>query len=372
VLLYNLFEDKQHLTPLVIFPGGFHVWSPGHTHAYDKLKEKFSGADVFVAATNATAKRPFTFEQKRYLASQANVPEDRFVQVKRPYSANEITENYDPSKTILIFALSSKDAERLNHKKKDGSLGYLQPYPKNGGKLEPMNKHGYIYIVPKLTYSIGGKKTSSAGDIRTKYIKSSDADRKKLIKELYPKGDLKKIQQILDSVLVKSQVTESVSPHFAVEGSFVDKEGQKHALNSNQIRTDLPSGKIKDKNGQEYLVTHSVKQDERGALKHNFNVYAPGTPEEDARRGMNVIGKTETSWGKNRAMSVGVIPEFQRKGIATALYNYLEDTLGIKLRRNEAQTDDGDKFWTARERGRVNESYSIILLNSYKSFVEHF
>lgn len=206
MLLHNLFEEKQPINTLVIFPGGFHLWSPGHAHVYNNLKTKFSDADIFVAASNDTSERPFSFEQKRYLASQAGVPEDRFVQVKQPYKANEITKDYNAEKTILVFALSSKDAERLSPKKKDGSLSYIQPYPKHHSSLETMDKHGYYYIVPKLRYSIDGVDTSSATEIRNKYLEGPDSRREKLIKELYPKGKHKKIKKILDSVLVKSQL----------------------------------------------------------------------------------------------------------------------------------------------------------------------
>lgn len=45
---------------------------------------------------------------------------------------------------------------------------------------------------------------------------------------------------------------------------------------------------------------------------------------------------------------VNVLPAHQRKGVATALYNYAEKLLGVTLKPSSSQTDDGKAFWANR------------------------
>ena len=53
---------------LVVIPGGFHPFHPGHQSLYDAARKYFPDADVYVAATADTSTRPFPFELKRQLA----------------------------------------------------------------------------------------------------------------------------------------------------------------------------------------------------------------------------------------------------------------------------------------------------------------
>ena len=54
---------------LVIMPGGFHPFHPGHLALYQSAQQAFPGADVKVAATNDTSTRPFPFKLKEKIAS---------------------------------------------------------------------------------------------------------------------------------------------------------------------------------------------------------------------------------------------------------------------------------------------------------------
>jgi hypothetical protein len=196
--LTEAIDNKQEL---VIYPGGFHPFHLGHASVFDHLAHKFSNGEVFVAATDTKTERPFGFEDKKFLANQSGVPKNRFVQVKSPYRAEEITKQYDPNSTILVFAVSEKDRDRFNFApKKDGSPSYFQPY--EDGVSEPMSKHGYIYVVPKIDFQIAGQSIDSASKIRQMYTAADDATRTQIIQDLYPLGKApKRIKRILDSVL---------------------------------------------------------------------------------------------------------------------------------------------------------------------------
>ena len=208
---YNYSEEKiqeeTQMKKVVIFPGGFHPFHKGHFSVYTAIKKKFPDADVYVASTNTQTERPFSFEDKEYLASQLGVPKESFVQVKIPYVAKEITQKYDPKNTSVIFALSEKDANRISYTKKDGTPGYFAKW--TGENVEPLESKGYIYITPKIDFKIAGKQVDSASMIRKMYKEADDSEKTQIIKDMYPGGDVNAIRRILDNNLTDS-VQESV------------------------------------------------------------------------------------------------------------------------------------------------------------------
>lgn len=211
-------EDSNAKQTLVIYPGGFHPFHLGHASVFDHLAHKFSDGEVFVAATDAKTERPFGFEDKKFLAGQSGVPTDRFVQVKSPYKAEEITSKFDPNTTMLVFAVSEKDSDRFSFApKKDGTPSYFQSYTESSD--QPMSKHGYIYIVPKIDFEISGQVIDSASKIRTMYAAADDEERKGIIHDLYPLGKApKKIKNILDNVL--GGINEADNPDYFGGGSL--------------------------------------------------------------------------------------------------------------------------------------------------------
>jgi hypothetical protein len=84
------------MTTVVIMPGGFHPFHAGHAALYNSARRAFPDAEVFVAATNDTSARPFSFAVKEKLAKLAGVEPGHFVQVKSPFRAEEITSQFNP------------------------------------------------------------------------------------------------------------------------------------------------------------------------------------------------------------------------------------------------------------------------------------
>jgi len=165
-------------------PGGFHPFHAGHYSLYKAAKDAFPGADVYVAATNDTKKRPFPFAIKEKLAKIAGVEPGRFVQVKSPFKADEITSQYDPNKDVLVFVRSEKDKSeqpKPGGTKKDGSPAYFQPYhPRH---LQPFSKHAYIAYLPTVEFGPGIR---SASEIREMWPTLSVKEKGKLVAQLYP------------------------------------------------------------------------------------------------------------------------------------------------------------------------------------------
>jgi hypothetical protein len=169
---------------VVIIAGGFHPFHAGHYSLYNAAKQAFPGADVYVAATNDTSSRPFPFVIKEKLAQLAGVPKNRFVQVKSPFRAEEITKNYDPDNTVLIFVRSEKDrasAPRPGGTKRDGSASYLQPI---GRDLKPMTQHAYMEYLPTIEFGPG---ITSASEIRAIWPRLNDKRKTAMVMSLYPR-----------------------------------------------------------------------------------------------------------------------------------------------------------------------------------------
>lgn len=233
----TLAEDKSPDDTLVIYPGGFHPFHLGHASVFDHLAHKFPDGEVYVAATDTTTERPFKFQDKKFLANQSGVPNNRFVQVKSPYKAEEITGGFDPENTVLIFAVSEKDSSRFSFApKKDGSPPYFQPYGPDSDK--PMSEHAYIYIVPKLDFKVAGKVVDSASKIRAMYSDGSDETREEIIADLYPLGKApRKIKKVLDSVL--GGLTEADNPNYFGGSSMSAIPGTPDDLMPGPSREDI-------------------------------------------------------------------------------------------------------------------------------------
>lgn len=194
---------------IAIYSGRFHPFHKGHKASYDFLTKQFGADNVYVATSNAQAPltSPFSFEEKKQMAVALGIPADKIVMVKNPYQAREITSKLDPEDTTLVFALSEKDIDRFTFTKKDGTPGYIQPYPKNDAHLAPMNKHAYAFLTPTVKFKVAGKDADSASAIRKAYIDADKQGRKKIIADLY--GTVNKdIANIFDR---KLSVTEELS-----------------------------------------------------------------------------------------------------------------------------------------------------------------
>jgi hypothetical protein len=180
---------------LVIYPGRFHPFHLGHKASYDWLTNKFGENSVFIASSGKQEAEtsPFEYADKVKMATKLGVPAGRIKKVKNPYQATEITDalsDEEKANTVLIFAVSAKDAERFNFKPKaDGSPSYLQPLPDNEKGMKPMTQHGYVIITPTVNFQVQGADANSASQIRKLYTAGNDNDRDQIIVDLYGAAD---------------------------------------------------------------------------------------------------------------------------------------------------------------------------------------
>jgi len=172
---------------VVIYPGRFHPFHKGHAAAFKYLADQYG--KVFISTSNKVdpPKSPFTFAEKKQMMIHAGIPSSAIVQTKNPYQAVEITQNYDPENTVLIFAVSEKDMDEDPRfrfaPKKDGSPSYFQPL--KSGTLKPFSKHGYITTVPTLDFTVLGEPMRSATELRANFSRADDDTQKQMIIDLY-------------------------------------------------------------------------------------------------------------------------------------------------------------------------------------------
>jgi hypothetical protein len=201
---------------LVVLPMGAHPFHPGHLELYKSAQRAFPNADVKVAATNDTSTRPFPFKLKEKLAQLAGVSPGDFYQVKSPFRAEEITKNYNPADTQLIFVRSEKDATKPPQPggvKRDGTPAYLQPISDN---MAPMTQHAYMEYLPMVEFGPG---MTSATQIRTAWPSLNERQRTALVMSLYPTTQsnpqlANTVVRMLDTVMgteVAEQVTRQMS-----------------------------------------------------------------------------------------------------------------------------------------------------------------
>lgn len=207
---------------VVIMPGGFHPFHAGHASLYQSALKAFPDADVYVAATNDTKTRPFPFEIKEKLAKVAGVAPGRFVQVKSPFQAKEILQNYNPEEDVVVFVRSEKDRDeqpKPGGTKKDGSPAYFQPY--TGKNLQPFGKHGYIAYLPTVEFGPGIK---SATEIRNLWPQLNDRRKLAMVMSLYPKAkENQKLAQNIVKMLDIGMDTEETSQSISEEKSGVEQ-----------------------------------------------------------------------------------------------------------------------------------------------------
>lgn len=203
---------------LVVYPGRFQPLHKGHLASYNHLVSKFGAENVYIATSDVQAPvtSPFSYAEKTMMASKLGIPASHIVRVKNPYQAQEITQTVpDPENTALIFALSEKDmssdAPRFKFgTKKDGTPSYMQPYPADGKKLEPLTKHAYVYITPTVDFKVRGVNANSASEIRKMYADGNDDDRMGIVNDLYGSAD-QHLKDIFDKKLAVAKNTYAVA-----------------------------------------------------------------------------------------------------------------------------------------------------------------
>jgi hypothetical protein len=210
---------------IAIYPGRFHPFHKGHAGSFKQLSDKFGIQNTYLAisAKQEQPKSPFSAGDRAKMAMALGIPKENIISVNNPYAATEYIERFekagiDPQNTALVFGVSKKDMEgvpemgippdpRFSFKpKKDGSLGYLQPYTDKN--LDPMTSHAYVVSTDVSEFPIAGKAMRDASAIRKAYMAGDDAMKMKILQDLYGEKAAIILKPIFDTNL---QLNENIT-----------------------------------------------------------------------------------------------------------------------------------------------------------------
>lgn len=239
MFLTDLFEAQRNL--VVIYGGRFQPFHKGHRAVYDYLVKHYGRDAVWITTSNKQElpKSPFSFADKAYFMQMQGIPMDRVVETTQPYRAPELIQQFDPANTVLLIALSEKDmAEDPRFKtgyKKDGNPTYFQPMPKNLAQAASLEQHGYLVVVPTVTFTVLGQPMRSATEVRAQYAGADQETRKKIIADLFGKFTPEAMdimnQKLTEDIM--SAQTDSASP---IPGQVGECAGVGVVANKNQAR----------------------------------------------------------------------------------------------------------------------------------------
>jgi len=156
---------------IALYPGRFQPFGKHHAEAFKWLKSQFGAQNCYIVTSNVVdpIKSPFSFKEKYDIISNYGF-NDRLVQVKNPYKAEEITAQLKPEDTALVFLVGAKDMKEDPRfkigTKKDGSDSYFQEYSKHKANLQGFDKHGYLVVAPHVSIKVPGYGEMSGTSLR--------------------------------------------------------------------------------------------------------------------------------------------------------------------------------------------------------------
>ena len=101
---------------VVIFPGRFQPFHPGHKSCYDRLVDEYGRENVYIATSNKVKypESPFSFEEKVEIITSIypDISRGMIVRTKQPYRPVEVIDSL-PDDTEWVLAIGAKDLKRL-------------------------------------------------------------------------------------------------------------------------------------------------------------------------------------------------------------------------------------------------------------------
>jgi len=186
-----------------IYPGNFQPPLLSNFKAYQSLK-KVTGENTFITTTDLVElpKYPLNFQDKQQIWTRHGVSIDKIIKSNQPYQAGEVLKKFGTDRTIIIFAMEDDYASKFLRIQ----TGYYLPYNGNQNKLEPMDKHAYILIIPPTK--------SKTGDIIRRVFSSNtlaEEQKKIFFQQIFGWYDISLYELISKKFAEASTVKERVS-----------------------------------------------------------------------------------------------------------------------------------------------------------------
>ena len=155
-------NEQENKRVIAIYPGRFQPMGRHHYATYKALADLFGSENTFIVTSNKMGpKSPLDFEEKKKIMIAHGVPADKIVMSRNPYQAVELTKNFDPASTAVVFAVGGKDMRdsprfaNLDGMTKRGTPAYYKTY-RPGEELIGLDKHGYITVAPHVEIDVPG------------------------------------------------------------------------------------------------------------------------------------------------------------------------------------------------------------------------
>lgn len=168
----NDLVDKQII---VLYPGTFNPMALHHKEEYDRLCRKFGADSVYIVTDDMqdAIRKPLTFAEKNAIMKRHNVK--NVIKTTNPYNPLELLEDFDPTHTIVIYAVGKDNIGKLNEFKR------LTKYNKasNLPYKDIQNPYLYYIITNHVVYNI-----PSFGQMNQENIQKALGDRTAKLTEL--------------------------------------------------------------------------------------------------------------------------------------------------------------------------------------------
>ncbi len=105
--------ERENKRIIAVYPGRFQPMGRHHYETYKKIAEEYGINDTFIATSNKVKlpKSPLDFEEKQHVMIQHGVPESQVIQVRNPYKATEIYEQYPADEVQIVYFVGKKDMQ---------------------------------------------------------------------------------------------------------------------------------------------------------------------------------------------------------------------------------------------------------------------
>lgn len=210
------------MNKVVIYPGRFQPMLSHHAEVFKQLQAQFPDAEVYVGTSDKVElpKSPFNFKEKQLIAAAHGVPADRVLAVTRPYHQDDYAKYFNPSETVIIFAVGEKDLDRFPFNNMDPKTGLDmtvkgEPKPKYYQKIntlkadpKPMSERGYITLAPTIKI---GDEVASASAFRDALKAAPDIE---AAKQIYTKqfgAYNEKVFNLIYNKIVSANMSEQIN-----------------------------------------------------------------------------------------------------------------------------------------------------------------
>ena len=109
---------------IAVYPGRFQPMGRHHAEVFKNIQEEYGVENSFITTSDVVnpPKSPFNFAEKQKIAVGHGIDPSNMVKVRNPYYARELTDNYDPDTTSVVYLVGAKDmAEDPRFKKTEGT-----------------------------------------------------------------------------------------------------------------------------------------------------------------------------------------------------------------------------------------------------------